>query len=95
MEQIDLMPAVKEGCWFYAGITICQVRIVKYHTLYGTRDPSDPAEISNDQMTDCYYVRYHPPGKHEIWHDGGIAISLKEAVFLAQRKLGPILQWHN
>lgn len=95
MEKIDLMPAIKVGYWFYAGITICQVRIVKHHTLYGTNDPSDPPEISHDQMRDCYYVRYHPPGKHDMWHNGGPAISLKEAVFLAQRKLGLNLQWQD
>lgn len=95
MEQLDFMPAVKEGCWFYAGITICQVRIVQHHTLYGTHDPSDPPEISVDRMSDCYYIRYKLPGCHKIWRDGGTALSLQEAIFLTQRKLGPLVQWND
>jgi hypothetical protein len=93
METVDLMPAIKEGSWFYGGLTICPVRIVKHHTLFGTNDPSDPPEISFDKKTDCYYVRYHPPGSHESWHDGGSALSLREAVFLAHSKLGPVVHW--
>lgn len=60
---------------------------------FGTNDPSDPPEISFDKKTDCYYVRYHPPGSHESWHDGGSALSLREAVFLAHSKLGPVVHW--
>ena len=49
MAKIDLLPAIKEGYWFYAGLTICPVRIVRHHTLYGTNDSSDPPEISFDK----------------------------------------------
>jgi len=52
METVDLMPAIKEGYWFYGGLTICPVRIVKHHTLFGTNDPSDPPEISFDKKTE-------------------------------------------
>lgn len=95
MEEIDFMPAVKQGCWFYAGVTLCPVRIVQHHTLYGTHDPEDPPELAIDRIADCFYIRYHPPGLHEDWHDGGAALSLREAMFLAQRKLGPAVQWND
>jgi len=95
MEQIDFMPAVKQGYWFYGGLTLCPVRIVQHHTLYGTHNPEDPPEIATDRSAECFYVRYHPPGGTEHWHDGGTALSLREAVFLAQRKLGPVVQWND
>lgn len=95
MSDIDGLPAVKQGHWFFAGVTICPVRIVRHHTLYGTHDPEDPPELATDRKADCFYIRYHPPGSHEAWHDGGSAWSLREAMFLAQRKLGPVVQWDD
>ena len=95
MPEIDCLPAVKQGYWFYAGVTLCPVRIVQHNMLFGTGDPEDPPDIAIDRITDCFYVRYHPPGSNAHWLDGGTALSLREAVFLAQRKLGPAVQWND
>jgi hypothetical protein len=69
------------------------VRIVQHDMLCGTHDPEDPSELAADRVADCFYVRYQPPGLTPHWHDGGVALSLREALFLAQRKLGPVVQW--
>jgi hypothetical protein len=93
MNEIDHLPAVKQGLWFYGGLTACPVRIVQHDLLCGTHDPEDPSELAADRVADCFYIRYQPPGPHQNWHDGGVALSLREALFLAQRKLGPVVQW--
>ena len=95
MSEVDQQQAVKQGRWYAGGLTACPVRIVWHHILYGTHDPDDPPGIADDAPTECYYIRYHPPGVHEHWHDGGVALTLREAVFLAERKLGPGVQWDD
>lgn len=95
MTEVDQQHAVKNGHWYAGGLTPCPVRIVHHHVLFGTHDPDDPAEIAQDVSTDCFYIRYHPPGAHEHWRDGGVALTLREAVFLAERKLGPGVQWDD
>jgi hypothetical protein len=37
----------------------------------------------------------HPAAAAARWHNGGAALSLREAVFLAQRRLGPRLDWSD
>jgi len=93
MNEVDALPAVKQGLWFYGGVTSCPVRIVRHHTLFGTHDPQDPPELAGDQSAECYYIRYHLPRLETPWLDGGTALSLREAVFLAERKLGPVVSW--
>jgi hypothetical protein len=39
MKDIDDQVAVKQGFWFYGGLTLCPVRIVHLHTRYGSQDP--------------------------------------------------------
>jgi hypothetical protein len=95
MSLVDELPAVKQGRWFYAGTTSCPVRIVRHDTLYGTHDPQDPPELAADQATECFYIRYHLPRVDDDWRDGGAALSLREAVFLAERKLGPVVSWSD
>ena len=69
------------------------MHIVHLHTRFGSQDPEDPPELAADSSAECFYIGYRPPGPHGQWHSGGMAMSLREATFLAQRKLGPILQW--
>ena len=95
MQKIDSLPSEKSGFWFYAGLTLCPVKIIHHSVLFGTYDPTDPPEFANDQIRDCYYVRYLPPGNHNTWQDGGVALSMNEAIFLANRKLGPAMQWNT
>src|SRR5690606_13454888 len=56
--------------------------------------PDDPPEIANARTAECYYIRYHPPGPHHAWHDGGVALTLRAATFLAERTLGP-MRWDD
>lgn len=93
MNGADAISPIRKGNWFYGGLTTCPVHIVRHHMLLGTHDPDDPPELAADRPVECFYIRYRPPGSHENWHDGGAALSLREAVFMAQRKLGPVVQW--
>ncbi|HMN94147.1 MAG TPA: hypothetical protein PKC60_13030 [Hydrogenophaga sp.] len=95
MATVDELPAVKRGLWWYAGTSPCDVRIVHHHTLYGSGDADDPPELASDRQVDCFYVRYHTPAAAPAWLDGGCALSLREAMFLAERKLGPVVSWQD
>ncbi|MCU0762839.1 MAG: hypothetical protein MUF76_07645 [Hydrogenophaga sp.] len=95
MTEVDQLPAAKQGHWFCGGVTACPVRIVRHHILHGTHDPEDPVELAEDKPLECYYIRYHSPGANGAWHDGGVALSIREAMFLAERKLGPVVQWED
>lgn len=95
MAMVDELPAVKRGLWLYAGTTPCEVRIVRHDVLFGTGDPDDPPELAADRSLECFYVRYHTPAAAPAWLDGGAALSLREAMFLAERKLGPVVSWQD
>ncbi len=94
MHDVDRLPAVKHGLWFYAGLTTCHVRILRHHTLYGTGDAEDPPDIAADRELECFYIRFDRPDTGE-WLDGGTALSLREAMFLAQQRLGPVVSWSD
>lgn len=93
MSEVDQQRPVKHGLWFLGGVTPCHVRIVRHHTLLGTHDDEDPPDIANDRPVECFYVRYDQPFGTGTWRDGGAALSLREAVFLAERRLGPVISW--
>lgn len=99
MDDLDRLPSVKQGLWFHGGLTTCHVRIVRHHMLYGSHDADDPPELAADHAVECYYVRYDlpppRPARQRAWHDGGAALSLREAMFLAQRRLGPVISWND
>ena len=42
----------------YDDSTEYEVRIVKWHILYGTGDYDDPIELRDDNNIECYYVFY-------------------------------------
>ena len=90
LHDVDHRPAIKQGLWFYGGVTPCHVRIVRHHTLVGTGDADDPPDLANDRAVECFYVRFDHPHTGPGWHDGGAALSLREAVFMAERRLGPL-----
>jgi len=93
MKDVDQLIPVKQGLWFYAGVTTCHVRIVRHHTLYGSGEADDPPELARDREVECFYIRFDKPHARPLWHDGGTALSLREAVFLAERNLGPMVCW--
>lgn len=96
--NLDGLPCVKQGLWLHGGVTTCHVRIVRHHLLYGTGDADDPPELAEDRPADCYYVLFdlpHPAAVAAHWQNGGAALSLREAVFMAERRLGPVLSWND
>lgn len=93
MRVIDDLPPVKRGFWHHAGVSPCAVEIVCHHTLLGSDDSDDPPELALDRQVECYYVRYHTPEPVPPWFNGGVALSLREAVLLAERRLGPVVCW--
>lgn len=93
MIDVDQLPAVKQGLWFYAGVTTCHVRIVRHHTLLGSGNADDPPAFARDREVECFYIRFDKPHAQTHWLDGGAALSLREAMFLAQRNLGPVISW--
>ncbi len=92
-KDLERLPCVKQGLWFHGGVSACHVRIVHHHLLMGSGDDDDPPELARDRVADCYYVLFDLP--HADWHNGGAALSLREAVFMAQRRLGPMLSWSD
>lgn len=99
MDLLDRLPAVRQGLWFSGGCITCHVRIVRHDVLFGSGDDDDPPELARDRHVECYYVRYDLPSFNQRgprrWRDGGAALSLREAVFLAQRRLGPAVCWED
>ncbi len=93
MQDVDELLCVRQGLWFYAGLTTCHVRILRHHTLFGTHEVTDPPEVANDRAVECYYIRFDHPHSGPVWRDGGVALSLREAMFLAQQRLGPVVSW--
>jgi hypothetical protein len=95
MRALEETQPTRAGVWLYAGEVPCEVRIVRHHTLYGTGDYEDPPEVACDREIDCFYVLYHTPVGEPAWVGGGVALSLEEAVSLAERMLGSSLQWSD
>lgn len=93
---IEQLPPVRQGLWFHGGVTPCHVHIVRHHTLAGTGDEDDPPDIAQDRVVECFYIRFdHPDHAPGVWLDGGTALSLREAVFMAERRLGPLVSWND
>lgn len=93
MDKLDELPCVKQGLWFHGGVSACHVRIVRHHLLSGTGNADDPPELAQDRVVDCYYILFDLPNAPAQWHQGGVALSLREAMFMAVQRLGPQLDW--
>ncbi len=80
--------AIKRGKCIYSGSTEYEVKIVKWHVLYGTGDYYDPPEIQNDRNVECYYVLYEDlVNKGTFNAGGGGYLSLDEAVSSVEAKV--------
>ena len=95
MKDLEASPPVQFGTWLYAGSVPCEVKIVRHHTLYGSGDYEDPPEIADDREVECFYILFHTPVGHPQWVGGGAALSLAEAVSVAENKLGSTVTWHK
>lgn len=93
MSKIKDAEPIKRGTWLYAGSVPCEVRIVRHHTLYGSGDYEDSPVIADDQEVECFYLLFHTPAGQPEWVGGGAALSLDEAVSIAEAKLDASLVW--
>ena len=77
---------VKTGICIYSGNVTYQVRIVKWHILYGTGDYEDPPEIADDREIECYYVWYENLINKGVYNRGGGSfLSVAEAIFAVEQ----------
>ncbi|MBL8519261.1 MAG: hypothetical protein JNK75_01195 [Betaproteobacteria bacterium] len=83
------------GTWLYAGSVPCEVRIVQHDILYGTGDYQDPPHIANDREVECFYVLFQTPTGEPSWVGGGVALSVNDAVALAESKLAGGVNWNQ
>lgn len=93
MIELESAEPEKIGTWLHGGSIPCEVRVVRHHTLYGSGDYDDPPEVVEDRAVECFYVLFHTPAGEPEWVCGGAALSLNEAMALAQRRLGHTLVW--
>ena len=64
-------PIAKKGICLYDNKIEYEVRIIKWHTRYGTGDYEDPVEIREDQLMECYYVWFEDLINKGIFNAGG------------------------
>jgi hypothetical protein len=80
--------AIKRGKCVYNISTEYEVRIVKWHVLYGTGDHEDPPEVQNDRNVECYYVFYEDLIKRGVFNTGGGSfLSIEEAIASVENKV--------
>jgi len=93
MKQLEHLPPIKKGTWLYDGSVPCEVRIVHHSVLHGSGDYEDEATVSEDQETECFYILYQTPVGQPPWVGGGSALTLDEAVLLAEEKISESIVW--
>jgi hypothetical protein len=80
---------VKEGSFVYAESVQCEIRIVRTNVRFGSGDADDPPEVSEDRVTESYYVQYGSTTQRGVFTAGsGPFDSLPEALAGAARQLG-------
>jgi hypothetical protein len=93
--EMETIIPVKRGIWLYAGSVACEVRIVRWDTLYESGDYEDPPEIADDRSLECYYLLIHTPAGSPEWGIHGVTLSLSEATAKAELLLGTELTWKS
>ncbi|NFT06667.1 hypothetical protein FDF26_06230 [Clostridium botulinum] len=85
---------VLKGTWLYDGCITCHIRIIKWHTLYGSGDYEDPPEISDDKEIECYYVIFESIiDKGKIASSRGGFLTLSEAITEAEEVTYQKINW--
>lgn len=87
---------VKEGTWIYGNSVVCNIRIIKWHTLYGSGDYKDPPEIQDDREIECYYVEYESmteKGRYGVISQGFLTLS--EAMAEAEKSVFQKINWNG
>lgn len=85
---------VLEGTWLYDGCITCHLRIIKWHTLYGSGDYEGPSEISDDKKIECHYVIFESmieKGKIDSFRGGFLTLS--EAITEAEEVTYQKIYW--
>lgn len=84
---------VKEGTWIYDDCIVCNMRIIKWHTLYGSGDYEDPPEIQDDREIECYYVEYESMTENGKYGGGRGFLTLSEAMEDAEKSVFQKINW--
>ena len=92
--QIDKEKAIKRGKCVYNNTVEYEVKIIKWHTLYGTGDYEDAEDIREDRKVECYYVFYEDlVNKGNFNSSGGGFLAVKEAIKSVESKTN--VTWLN
>lgn len=86
---------VKQGVWLYNNSVECKIRIIKWHTLYGSGDYEDLCEVYNDREIECYYVLCESlteKGKFPTRRGG--FLTLKEAIEDTESSMSQKICWN-
>ncbi|HEY4370338.1 MAG TPA: hypothetical protein VGN52_00220 [Burkholderiales bacterium] len=86
---------VRRGSYSYAGRLSCEVRIIQWHTLYGSGSPHDPPQLAQDRAVTCYYILYRTPADPREWVRNGGLLTYEEALERATSLFGGALRWEN
>lgn len=92
---MDRQTPVRRGSYSYAGRMSCEVRIVRWHTLYGSGNPHDPPHLALDRAVQCYYILYRTPADPREWVRNGGLLTLDDALSRAGALFGAALRWEE
>jgi len=71
-----------------------EVKIIKWHTLYGSGDYEDE-EYCDDREVECYYIWYEDLTQKGVFNAGaGACLSLEEAMALVEKNYN-VKKWLN
>ena len=77
---------VKNGVCIYSDCKTYQVKIIKWHTLYGTGDREDLPEIAENRPIPCFYVLFEDLMNEGVFNtSGGGFLSIDEAICSVER----------
>ena len=62
---------VMEGTFLYDGTVVCDLRIVRRPTRFGTGDYEDPPEFRDDLVQDTFYLEYGSTTQRGVFSAGG------------------------
>jgi hypothetical protein len=97
MSTVDsVQSVVLAGTYLYAGVHVCDVRIVRCPTRYGSGDLEDPPDIANDYEQETFYVWFGSTTERGVFNAGGGGFpSLEEAITAAVTApgIGHTVKW--
>lgn len=83
------------GTWLYDTIQ-CKIRILKWHTLYGSGDYEDEPEIRDDREVECYYVEVESPSNRGHYSSAiGGFLRIKDAISESEKIISQKIIWNK